>query len=121
MRTDVYTSKAWKTIRKAIWIKQHCICARCGRAVYVDGVSDYIPKEKRLKGIVHHKTYLTESNYTDDSIAYDESNLEGLCIDCHNREHFNNGATRGDVYFSEDGQLVKRTTIRRDPPTSKGA
>lgn len=107
MRTDVYTSKAWKTIRKAIWIKQHCICARCGRAVYVDGVSDYIPKEKRLKGIVHHKTYLTESNYTDDSIAYDENNLVGVCIECHNKIHNPARPLKEQYDFDEFGNLVE--------------
>lgn len=41
----------------------------------------------------------------DDSVAYDEDNLELLCIDCHNREHYLR-ATRKDVRFDEDGNLV---------------
>lgn len=108
MKSDLYQSKAWKQIRQGVWLKQHCICARCHRPVYVDGISDYLPKEKRLRGIVHHKIYLTEDNYTNDSIAFDESNLEGLCIDCHNLEHARPGVTKKQYQFDEDGNLVPR-------------
>ena len=121
MRTDVYRSKAWKTIRRTVWISQHCICARCGRAVYVDGLTDYLPKEKRLKGIVHHKTHLTESNYTDDAVAYSMDNLEGLCIDCHNQEHFTTQATRGGLRFDDNGDVVVRPSIRRDPSPAQSS
>lgn len=108
MKSDFYQSKAWKQIRQGVWLKQHCICARCGRAVYVDGISDYLPKEKRLRGIVHHKEYLTEQNYTDDDIALNADNLEGLCIDCHNVEHARPGALKKNLMFDKDGNLVER-------------
>ena len=108
MKSDFYQSKAWKQIRQGVWLKQNCICARCGRAVYVDGISPFIPKEKRLRGIVHHKEYLTEQNYTDDAIAYDDNNLEGLCIDCHNAEHARPGAIRKNLKFDDEGNLIKR-------------
>lgn len=105
MKTDVYKSKAWKRVRLSVCLRQGCLCARCSRPVYVDGISQWIPKEKRLKGIVHHKEYLTNDNYTDDSVAYNDENLELLCIDCHNREH-NLKALRKDVTFDENGDLV---------------
>lgn len=105
MKTDVYKSKAWKRVRLNVCLKQGCLCARCLRPVYVDGISQWIPKEKRLKGIVHHKEYLTDENYMDDQIAYDEDNLELLCIDCHNREHYLQ-ATRKDLKFDADGNIV---------------
>lgn len=111
MKTDIYKSKAWKKIRLNVCLEQGCLCARCSRPVYVSGISQWIPKEKRLKGIVHHKEYLTDENYTDDHIAYDESNLELLCIDCHNREHYLK-ATRQDVRFDEDGNLVPIIKIK---------
>lgn len=107
-RKDLYKSKAWQDTRRYIWLKQSCLCARCNKPVYVDGISEWIPKEKRLKGIVHHKIYLNDYNYTNDNIAFAEENLEGLCIECHNEEHFNKGVTRMDVKFDEFGNLVKR-------------
>lgn len=105
-RKDLYKSKAWKEIRKYIWIKQSCTCNRCKRAVYVDGLSQWIPPEKRLTGIVHHKKYLTDTNYTDPIIAYNEDNLEGICIDCHNQEHFNKRVIRKGLWFDEQGNLT---------------
>lgn len=91
-----------------VWLKQYCLCARCGRAVYVDGLTPYVPEEKRLIGIVHHKEYLTEENVMDDNIALNEDNLEGLCIDCHNREHKSSDVIRKDLYFDEKGNVVKK-------------
>ena len=108
MKSDSYQSKAWKQIRQGVWLKQNCICARCGRAVYVDGISPFIPKEKRLRGIVHHKEYLTEENYLDDDIAFNDKNLEGLCIDCHNAEHKWNAPTRKNLMFNDKGELIER-------------
>lgn len=108
--TDIifYQSKAWKQVRKNIWLKQSCLCAKCHRPVYVDKISEWIPKEKRLKGIVHHKIHLDFNNVYDDSIALNEDNLEGLCIDCHNKEHFSTNVTKSDVMFDEEGNLVRR-------------
>lgn len=108
-REEFYQTKLWKTVRRNVWLKQACLCNRCYRAVYVNGISDpSIPKEKRLKGIVHHKEYLTDTNFTNYDIALDENNLEGLCIDCHNKEHFTTSVTRNDVMFDEDGNLIKK-------------
>ena len=107
-REEFYQSKAWKQVRKNIWLDQNCLCARCHRPVYVKGIGEYIPPEKRLKGIVHHKTYLTDENFIDPMISLDENNLEGLCIDCHNEEHFTVLATRSDVKFDRDGNLIPR-------------
>lgn len=38
--------------------------------------------------IVHHKIHLDRSNYKDPKVAYNFKNLEALCRDCHNKEHF---------------------------------
>ena len=62
IRKDFYNSKAWKIVRKNIWIKQNLLCNRCKKPVYVDGLSEWIPKENRRTGIVHHKIYLDNSN-----------------------------------------------------------
>lgn len=108
IRKDFYQSKAWKEVRRNIWIKQNLLCNRCYKPVYVDGLSPYIPKEKRRTGIVHHKIYLTEANVTDDKIALDENNLEGICKDCHEKEHHQEQVTRSGYEFDELGNLIKK-------------
>ncbi len=102
-----YESKAWKRVRLNVCISQACLCSHCGRACYVDGLSEFIPKEKRLIGIVHHKEYINDSNVDDESITLNEDNLELLCIDCHNKEHKEEKITRKDLMFDENGQLVE--------------
>lgn len=105
-RKEFYNSKAWKNVKKAIWLRQHLLCNRCNRPVYVDGLSDYLPKDKRLTGIVHHKKYLDNLNVYDDAIALDESNLEGICKDCHEKEHHQDEVTRQEYTFDEYGNLI---------------
>lgn len=106
-RQEFYNTRAWKDVRKAYALSKHCQCERCGRYVYVSGLTQYLPKDKRLKSIVHHKEYLNNDNVYDDKIALDESNLELLCIDCHNQEHFLE-ATRKGLMFDELGNLIER-------------
>lgn len=110
-RQEFYQTKIWKQERKNIWLKQSCLCNRCHRPVYVNGISGYIPKDKRLKGIVHHKEYLTDVNFNDDNISLNEDNLEGLCIDCHNQEHFSTKVTRQDLMFDSEGNLVSKSPL----------
>lgn len=105
-RQEFYQTKAWKKVRKNIWLKQSCLCARCDRPVYVDGLSPWMSKEKRLKGIIHHKEYLDDTNFNDINISLNEDNLEGLCIDCHNKEHFKSLVTRKDLRFDDDGNII---------------
>ena len=106
-RKDFYNSKAWKSVRKSVWLKQNLLCNRCYKPVYVDGISKWIPKEQRRTGIVHHKEYLNNNNITDDSITLSEDNLEGLCKDCHEKEHHQDISTRKEYKFDEDGNLIK--------------
>lgn len=106
-RKQFYHSKVWNQVRKNIWLKQNLLCNRCGLPVYVDGISDYIPKENRRTGIVHHKIYLDNINVYDDTIALNEDNLEGICIDCHNKEHFKTNGIRNDYLFDDDGNIKK--------------
>lgn len=117
IRKDFYQSKAWKTVRKNIWIKQNCLCANCGKPVYVDGISSYIPKYKRRIGIVHHIEHLNDSNVYDDNITINENNLIGICIDCHNLIHeddINNKwlnysrGTRKEYMFDKEGNITPK-------------
>ena len=107
-RIKFYKSKAWNDVRKTIWLKQNLLCNRCHKPVYVDGISDYIPKDKRLKGIVHHINYIDNSNVYDKNITLNPDNLEGLCIECHNKEHMTTDITRKEYEFDENGNLIKR-------------
>ena len=109
---NFYNSKAWKQNRVAYAISQHCICERCGRPVYVSGINESLPKKKRLRYIVHHKIHLNEENMNDDSIAFDWNNLELLCIECHNREHYEQ-PTKDGLMFDENGNLVERNVVSR--------
>ena len=69
VRKDFYNSKLWRTCKNEVWLKQNCLCALCGKPVYVSGISEYIPKENRRTGIVHHKEHLTDHNVYDDNIS----------------------------------------------------
>lgn len=108
IRKDFYQSKAWKQVRKNIWIKQNLLCAICNKPVYVDGLSEYLPKEKRRTGIVHHKIWLDNNNIEDDNITLNEDNLIGICKECHELVHHENKSCRKDMIFDEDGYIIKR-------------
>lgn len=49
--------------------------------------------------MVHHKEYVNINNIWNTDVTLNFDNLELLCIDCHNKEHFErNGFTdNGDV------------------------
>lgn len=106
-RKDVYKSKAWKTTRLSYIISKNCLCERCGMPIYATGISDYMPKGKRIIGIVHHKEYLNENNYVDDKVSYSWDNLELLCKDCHEQEHHKDIAKRNNYAFDEYGNLIE--------------
>lgn len=90
---EFYRSQAWEQTRRAYMKSQSGLCERCkarGR---------FEPAR-----IVHHKIYLTPENQNDPDIAYGFDNLEALCQDCHNKEHF--GDETGRRYeVGRDGKL----------------
>ena len=107
-RRYFYNSKLWNDVRKNIWIKQNLLCAICGKPVYVDGISDYLPKEKRRIGIVHHKIWLDNNNINDDNITINEENLIGVCKECHENIHHANKSCRNDMMFDDEGNIKPR-------------
>ena len=107
IRKDFYHSKVWNQVRKNIWLKQNLLCAICSKPVYVDGISDYIPKEYRRTGIVHHIEHLDNINVYDDNITLNENNLIGVCKDCHEELHHQDIAKRKDYVFDDDGNITK--------------
>lgn len=86
-----YSSKAWIKCRDGYMRSQHYICERCG------GVAV----------ICHHKKYITPANIHDPEITLNWDNLEALCFDCHQREHFAASATREGLMFDETGNLIQ--------------
>ena len=108
VRKKFYNSKAWKTVRKNVWIRQQLLCARCYKPVYVDGISSWLPKEQRRTGIVHHKIYLDNTNVSDPNVTLNQDNLEGICKECHEKEHHQNISTRNDYLFDENGNLLPK-------------
>ena len=72
-----YKSMAWMKCRAAYSASVGGLCERCeAKGLIVPGY------------IVHHKEYITPENLNDPSIALSFDNLELLCLDCHNKEHF---------------------------------
>ena len=107
-RRYFYNSKLWNNVRKNVWIKQNLLCAICGKPCYVDGISDYLPKEKRRTGIVHHKIWLDNNNLDDDNITINEDNLIGVCKECHEQIHRGRGSLRDGMMFDEEGNIKPR-------------
>ena len=108
VRKDFYHSKAWKTSRKSIWLKQNLLCAVCHKPVYVDGISEWIPKEQRRTGIVHHIEELNNTNVYNDNITLGEDNLIGVCKECHEAIHHQDIAIRKGYTFDDYGNLIKK-------------
>ncbi len=108
VRKKFYNSKLWNQVKNNVWLKQHLLCNRCGKPVYVDGLSDWLPKDKRRIGIVHHIEYLNDMNIYDDNLTINEDNLEGLCKDCHEQEHHKPTSIRDNYMFDDNGNLIKK-------------
>ena len=87
-----YKSKRWQKLRHQK-ILLNPFCERClSKGIYN---SVYI---------VHHKDYITDKNFEDDDVFFNMNNLESLCKDCHNKEHF---AEKDEYIFDENGDLIK--------------
>lgn len=82
-----YTGKAWRKLSKLYMTMKNYICERCGE-----------PAE-----ICHHKIYITPKNLQDINITLNIDNLECLCRNCHNKEHF---LQESKSLFDESGQLI---------------
>lgn len=87
-----YRSKRWQKLRRFKLI-QNPLCERCLKRGYYNAAK-----------IIHHKEYVTDLNYEDDDVFFNIDNLESLCFDCHQKEHFK---TKVDYTFDEKGNLIK--------------
>ena len=90
----IYKTTAWEKTRAAFLSSKHFCCERCGKPAV----------------IVHHKTYITDDNEDNPEITLNWNNLEALCVDCHNKEHFEKDECRAlnaGLCFTPDGQIIK--------------
>lgn len=86
-----YNSKIWKECRESYISKVFGQCEICGEPGY----------------ILHHKIELTPENINDPTITLNHSNLQYLCLDCHNKIHgIDTEVTREGVCFNEYGEVV---------------
>ena len=91
----LYHSKEWKACKKAYMQSMGYLCERC--------------RKKNIEMpayFCHHKIYVTVENIHDTSITLCFDNLEALCKNCHNKEHFKNDI---DYTFDENGDLIPPT------------
>lgn len=111
-RQQFYKSKKWYQVSSGYRKHVHNICERCGIPTWRKNDKNYIKLKEEGQdvrfGIVHHREYLNESNFTDAWLAYAWENLELLCVECHNKEHMSKGdEVREDVKFDEEGRLIR--------------
>lgn len=93
-----YESKEWRQISKDYMESVNHLCERCLSKGLITPAK-----------IVHHKIHLTEENVSDTDISMNFKNLEALCIECHNTEHFGKRKQRryivgedGSIFFTEE-------------------
>lgn len=89
----LYNSIAWKKCRRAYIDTVDGLCERCGD----------------VGKIVHHKIYIDILNVNDPNVTLNHDNLELLCQECHNREHFEKHTVLDNkLMFDENGDVVER-------------
>lgn len=88
-----YKRADWIKCKDSYLVSVNYLCERCLAK------GEVVPAK-----IVHHKIYLNEKNYQDPAIAYNFDNLEALCQDCHNKEHFGESTPRR--FKVVDGKLI---------------
>ena len=72
-----YHTAAWLKCRDAYIAKVGGLCERCAEKGII-----------RPGDIVHHKEYINPGNVKDPDILLSFDNLEYLCLECHNEEHY---------------------------------
>ena len=70
-----YNSKRWKDLRQEVRNEKRMRCDNCGKLI-------------KGKSICDHRIEVSPDNYRDESITLSKSNLDLLCIECHNTKTF---------------------------------
>lgn len=102
-----YKSDKWLQCKKSFIAERRAIdgglCQRC---------------RKRYGYIVHHRQHITPENITDPMVTLSHTNLEYLCRECHNKEHFGDAGLR--YMIGEDGQpMPPLATETGKPPRDR--
>jgi len=82
-----YGGRQWKKISRLYMIQQNYVCERCGSVAV----------------ICHHKQHISPANINDPSVTLSFDNLEALCQECHNREHFQKYSK---AIFDGSGEMI---------------
>ena len=89
---SIYHTTEWRKLRHSYFISQHGLCERCSQ-----------PGD-----VVHHKIYITNDNVNDPNITLNQDNLELLCHDCHNKEHYRvDEPIKEGFAFDDEGNFIK--------------
>lgn len=92
-----YHTAAWLKCRDAYIASVGGLCERCAAKGII-----------RSGDIVHHREWISDNNINDPSVLLSFDNLEYLCIDCHNQEHYGDKIQRR-YYVDASGKVqVKR-------------
>lgn len=67
---------------------------------------DYVSDAVILGYIVHHKSYINESNIFNPEVTLNFDNLELLCLDCHNKEHLTSNEFNPSGEVIDDGKNI---------------
>ena len=102
-----YKSDKWLQCKKSFIAERRAIdgglCQRC---------------RKRYGYIVHLRQHITPENITDPMVTLSHTNLEYLCQECHNKEHFGDAGLR--YMIGEDGQpMPPLATETGKPPRDR--
>lgn len=94
-----YHSKQWLKTRDAYIKSVGGLCERC-----------LINGKVKPGYIVHHKHYITEENINDPDITLNFNNLEYICFDCHQIEHFGKvEVLERNLRFDLNGDIIDST------------
>jgi hypothetical protein len=89
-----YHTSAWIKCRDAYIKSVGGMCERCmARGIYHPGY------------IVHHRTHLCPENVHDPNYLLSWDNLEYLCQECHNLEHFGKGEPKR-YRVNDNGEVI---------------
>lgn len=88
-----YHTAAWKKCRDSYAASVGNLCERCAAKGII-----------RTGDIVHHRTHINPENINDPSILLSHDNLELLCLDCHNQEHYGDQIKKR-YYVDREGKV----------------
>ena len=88
-----YNSTAWIKCRDGYMQSKGYVCELCSDVAV----------------ICHHKEHITPANIHDPEVTLNWSNLQSVCLECHNTIHFSTSPTAEGLMFNKNGELVQHT------------